>query len=116
MDDGVGAGEIEAGAAGFQGDEENGDVGRGLETVDLGLAGAGRERAVEVTVGDFLRDEFLAEEREERGELGEDEEAVVVVDGLGEEFAERVEFRGVGETRFRVPRSEFRVPSSGFRG
>jgi hypothetical protein len=47
-------------------------------------------------MGDLLRVEIGAKEREERGELGEDEHAVAVVDGFGEEFVEGVEFGGVG--------------------
>ena len=99
--DGVGGSEIEAGAAGFEGEEEDGDgggrrgSGRSLETVDLGLAGVGAHRTVEVAVGDALFVEVGAEEGEKRGELGEDEEAVAVVEGFGEDFAEGVEFRGV---------------------
>jgi hypothetical protein len=46
-------------------------------------------------VRDALGVEVGAEEREKRRELREDEEAVAVVEGLGEEFAEGFEFRGV---------------------
>lgn len=69
----------------------------GLEAVDFGLPGAGGHGAVEVAVGDGLGVEFGAEEGEERRELGEDEDAVAVVDGFGEEFGEGVQLRGVGE-------------------
>ena len=69
--DSVGGGEVEAGAAGFEGEKENGwSVGRGgvLEAVDLGLARGGGHRAVEVGAGDALGVEVGAEEREERSE------------------------------------------------
>ncbi len=54
VDDGIGGGKVEAGAAGFERKEEDGRrFGGGiLETVHLGLAGAGRHGAVEVGVGD----------------------------------------------------------------
>lgn len=63
-----------------------------MEAIDFGLAGARRERAVEVAVGNLLRGELFTEEAEKRSELGEDEEAVAVVDGFGEELVEGVEF------------------------
>ena len=68
-----------------------------METVDLGLAGCGGHRAIEVAVGNTLLVEIGAEESEEGSELCEDEEAVAVVEGFGEDFAEGVQFRGVGE-------------------
>ncbi len=43
---------------------------------------------------DVLGGEFFAEEGEQRGELGKDEEAVAVVDGFGEELGEGLEFGG----------------------
>ena len=63
----------------------------------MGLAGCGGHRAVEIAVGDTLLVEIGAEEGEEGGELREDEEAVTVVEGLGEDFAEGFQFSGVGE-------------------
>ena len=96
VDDDVGAGEVEAGAAGLQRDEENGYGGVGLETIDLGLAGFRGERTIEVTVGDFLGGEFLAHETEQAGKLREDEEAVAVVERLLQQFAEDGELGRVG--------------------
>ena len=66
-----------------------------METIDLHLPRPGGHRAVEITIRDLLAIEVGAEEGEKRGELGEDEEAVAVVEGFGEDFAEGVEFRGV---------------------
>jgi hypothetical protein len=68
-----------------------------LEAIDFGLAGARRERAVEVAMGNLLGGEFLAEKSEERSELREDEEAMAVVDGFGEKFVEGIQFRRGGE-------------------
>lgn len=62
VDDGVGGGEVEAGAAGFEGDEEDGDVVGFVEAVDLGHAVAGG--AVDVAVGDLLLFELFFEYRE----------------------------------------------------
>ncbi len=41
VDDGIGAGEVEAGAAGFEREEEDRDFVGGLEAVHFGLASAG---------------------------------------------------------------------------
>jgi hypothetical protein len=90
-----GGGEVEAGAAGFEGEPHDrrgvggGDV---LEAVDLSLAGRCRHRTVEVAVRDALLVEVGAEEREEGGELRKDEEAVAVVEGFGEDFAKGFQF------------------------
>ena len=113
MHDGVGAREVQAGAAGLEREEENRrgfGSGGALETIHLGLAGARRHRAVEVAVRDLLRVELSAEEREEGSELREHEHAVAVVDGLGEEFGKVFQLRG--HVRGRIGRDEPRVAAN----
>ena len=99
MDDGIGAGEVEADAAGFEADEEDRDGGVVLELVDdLGAVAGG---AVEVTEGDFAGGQVFADQREHLGELAEDEDAVATVEDLLEEFIEEFQFtRGGGAGGF----------------
>ncbi len=94
--DRVGAGEIEAGAAGLEGEQEKGNLGRVLETVHLGLARARAHRTVEVTAGQSLLLQLGAQQPEQRGELGEDEHAVAVVECFVEQLAQGGKFRRVG--------------------
>ncbi len=82
VDDGVGGGEIEPGAAGLERDEEDGDF-AGLEFFDefgalLGLAGEFEER-------DVLEFEVFLDEFEHGGELREQQDAAALLDELGQD-------------------------------
>lgn len=83
VDDGIGGGEVEAGAAGAEGDEEDGDS-SGLEGIADGFAVAGL--AGESGVGDIGFVEFGGDELEHLGELGKDENASTGGDQLVEHF------------------------------
>ena len=92
-DDLGGGGEVEAGTAGLQGDEE--DVGlAGLETVDLGAALGGGGAAVEVADAEALGLDEGADVADKLGELGEDEDATALLAQLGEELEETVDLGG----------------------
>ena len=98
--DDIGAGEVEAGAAGLEGKQKYRDRRVVLEAVDLRLPLARRHRAIEVAVRDLLPVEFGAHEGEQRGELGKDQHAVAVVDGLVEQLLQHRELgRGIGRRR-----------------
>ena len=101
--DRVGPGEIQAGAARLQREQEHGDLRGTLEAVDLGLPGRGGHGAVQVAVGDALGNELLPEKREERGELGEHEQAMAVVLGLLQDFPEGFELGGASKEAPRLP-------------
>ena len=74
VNDGVGVGEGESGASGFEGDEE--DVGSsGLELLDHFLAVFAR--ASELEIGGVGLDEMLLDDIEHGGELGEEEDFAV---------------------------------------
>ena len=94
VDDGVGASEVEAGASGFEGDEEDGDVG-GLEVFDEFAAVFGG--AGEFEVGDVEAVELLFDEGEHGGELGEEEDAAFFLEEGVEKVEEVGEFGRVGE-------------------
>jgi hypothetical protein len=91
-EDVVGGGEVEADAAGFEGDEEEGAGGIGLKTVDALAAVAGL--TVEVLVGEAGEVEVVLEDGEEGGELGEDEGFVTLVDDFGELWKQRFQLGG----------------------
>lgn len=97
VDDGVGGGEVEAGAAGFEGDEEDGDGGV-LELGDelaavFGFAG-------EFEGGDGACVEAVFDEGEHGGELGEEEDAAFFGDEGFDEVEEVEEFGGGGVAEF----------------
>ena len=77
----LGGGQVQAQAAGLEADQEDRAVGVVLEPLDpLGaVAGA----AVEVFVGELLLVEPLADDRQEAGELREDQDLVPLLDDLG---------------------------------
>ncbi len=94
----VGGGEVEAEAAGFEGDEEEGAGGVGLEMLDALLAVAGF--AIEIFVDDAFGVEGGADDGEHAGELGEDQGFVAFVDDFFEAGDQQVEFgAGFGEAR-----------------
>ena len=89
VDHGVGGGKVEAGAAGFKGDEKNGDV-FALEFLDEIAAvfgGSGEEEVADAAGGELAFDE-----RKHGGELGEKEDAAALGEEGFEEFEEVVEF------------------------
>ena len=65
-----------------------------MEAVNLRLARAGMHGAVEITVRDILRLQFLAQQGEQRGELREDEQAMAIVGGFLQQFAKGFELGG----------------------
>lgn len=73
VEDVGGSGEIEAGAAGFEGDEEDGGAETALELLDEVFSFRDGGGAVEPEVGDFGFGEVGLEGVEGGGELGEDE-------------------------------------------
>ena len=91
-----GRGQVQAQAAGLEADQEDRAVGIGLEPLDLGGAVAGP--AVEVFVGDLLLLEPLADDRQEAGELREDQDLVPLLDDLGDRRDQHVEL-GAGARR-----------------
>lgn len=103
VDYGVCGGEVEAGAAGFEGDEEDGEA-AGLELLDEFSAVFGA--AGELEVGGVVADELVLDEAEHGGELGEDEDAAAFLDEGGEELGEEVEFGGFGDSIGEVVREE----------
>jgi hypothetical protein len=94
-DDVVGGGEVEAEAAGLEGDEEEVAL-AALEGVDEAFAFGGGGGAVEVEVWEGGGVEGAADDGEEVGELGEYEGAVSVFAEVGEEVEEGVELGGGG--------------------
>ena len=80
VDDVVGAGEVEAGAAGLQGQQEDRHL-PGLEARDQLLPLAHRRAAVEEQVGHPVPGEVALEQPRHRDVLGEDEHGAVLGDG-----------------------------------
>ncbi len=84
-----GSGQVKSQAAGLEADQEDRAVGVGLEPLDLGGAVAGP--AVEIFIGDLFLVEPLADDRQEAGELGEDQDLVPFLDDFGDRGEEHVE-------------------------
>ncbi len=100
MDDRVGPGQVEAGAARLQGHQHDGD-GRGrIEGIADALAVLGG--AVEVAIGDVAVLEGFLEELERRDEGREHQHAVAGVLGFFDEFEEGLELRRIGFGQLRV--------------
>ena len=92
VDDAVGGGEVEAGAAGAQADEEQ-RAGTGLELLhELGAVGGGASEQEEVVA---LGGEFATNEIEHAGKLREDEGAAAPGAEIGHEFHQGGELSGV---------------------
>ena len=91
MDDRVGGGQVQAGAARFQTDEENWNIAR-LETRHL--PGAIMRLAVQVAVCDRLRVEPRSDVAEHRHELAENEHPVATINRFFEQFVQEVQLGG----------------------
>ena len=92
MDDRVGAGEVQAYAAGFQADEEHGDCGGVLEALnDRAAIGRG---TVEVAELYALIVEPVFQQCQHAGELAENKYAMAAVDHFFQQFAEQVQLAG----------------------
>src|SRR5205823_4960281 len=89
MNDGVGSGEIQADAAGFQADQEDGNRGIALEAIHDFLTLLGR--TVEVAEWNFEVLQAFANEVQHRDELAEDQDAVFAINRFLEEFVEQVQ-------------------------
>ena len=92
MDDVVGRSQVQARAARFQRDEEDGDLGRVVEFVDLLEAILGR--AVQVAEGDLNHVQPVADDMQHLHELREHEHLVPVVDDGGDQILEGLELAG----------------------
>src|SRR5438128_5488354 len=92
MNDGVGSGEIEADAAGFQADQEDWNRGIALEAIHDFLTLFGR--AIEIAEWNLELLQAFANEVQHRDELAEDENAVFAVDRFLEELVEKVQLGG----------------------
>ena len=89
VDHGVGGGKVEAGAAGFKGDEKNGDV-LALEFLDEIIAvfgGSGEEE-----VGDAAGGELAFDERNHGGKLRKEKDAAAFSEEGFEELEEVIKF------------------------
>ncbi len=93
VDDGIGAGEVEAGAAGLERDQEDRDARLLVESVDP--FDAILRRAVEIFVFNAVGVEGSANVVEHLDELAEDEHAVSAVDRFVDDLAERAELAAV---------------------
>src|SRR5436305_2207994 len=89
MNDGVSGGEIQADAASFQADQENGNRGIALEAIHDFLTLFGR--AVEIAEWNLKLLQGFANEVQHRDELAEDEDAVFAVNRFLEELVEQVQ-------------------------
>ena len=90
VDDGVGFGEVESVAAGFEADEKDTFVRIGLESVDLGGAVGGG--AVDVTVVEVGGSDGFLEEAEHAGEGAEDDDGVAAVADFLQQFGNGFDF------------------------
>jgi hypothetical protein len=113
VDHGVGGGQVEAGAAGLERDEEDGDR-AGLEALDqfaAVLAGAGEDQ-----VRDPPFFQQLLDQREHRGELGEQQDPAALLDQGVEQIGEFIELGGGGgsvSAGRREEESSGRIPEGG---
>src|SRR5204863_3237474 len=89
MNDGVGGGEIQADAAGFQADQEDWNRGIALEAIDDFLTLLGR--AVEIAEWNLELPQAFAHEVQHRNELAEDQDAMFAVDRFLEELVKEVQ-------------------------
>src|SRR6476660_2408810 len=92
MNDGVGGGKIQADAASFQTDQEDGNRGIALEAIHDFLTLLGR--AIEIAEWNLKLLQAFTDEVQHRDELAEDEDAVVAVDRFLEELVEEVQLGG----------------------
>ncbi|MNY00594.1 hypothetical protein D3C86_1330940 [compost metagenome] len=92
VDHGIGGGEVEAGAAGLEADQEHRHL-AGLERLHRRaaiLGGAG-----ELDVGDLARLQFVLDQAEHAGELGEQQHAAAFAGKFLEHFQQGAELAGV---------------------
>src|SRR5207342_1960251 len=92
MNDGVGSGKIQADAAGFQTDQEDGNRGIALEAIHDVLTLFGRTIKIAEWNHELLQ--AFTDEVQHRHELAEDEDAMFAVDRFLEELVQEVQLGG----------------------
>ena len=90
----VRARKVEPDAAGLKADEKNGDGRVALKLLDD--LGAVPGRTIEITEGDLLRGQFLAQQGEHGGELAENQNPMPSIERFLEQFQEKLRFTGMG--------------------